>query len=144
MLIKRDSLYMEDGIFRGSATFKDGYEFTFDITREEIVRYMADIRKSRYAYEADGKTILPDRKLLTNYLNQCERIHNNEVKKLQPTKRGGAREGAGRKPKDKTAAQVVGVAIPPYLLEIIKAVYDNRSEFIVHAIKEKLRRDGLL
>ena len=142
---KIEHLFMEDGIFRGVAIFADGTEFSFDKTREEIVRYMTDIRKSRFAYEDDGKTILPDRKLLANFLKQAERIHNNEVKKAQPSKRGGFREGSGRKLKDGIATQTITVRIRIDLLEAISACYEGtRSDFIQSAIKEKLRRDGLL
>ena len=64
--------------------------------------------------------------------------------KKQPKPKGGFREGAGRKPKDQVATQLVGVKIRRDFLEIISQNYDNRSDFIQRAVKEKLRREGLI
>ena len=64
--------------------------------------------------------------------------------KKQPKPKGGFREGAGRKPKMGSVAKIVSVAIPQHLLDIINEHYDNRSDFIQKAIKEKLRRDELI
>lgn len=65
-----------------------------------------------------------------------------EIKTPKP--KGGYREGSGRKPKTETAGQVVSVNIPKHYLQLIKENFPNRSDFIQHAIREKLRREGLL
>lgn len=61
-----------------------------------------------------------------------------------PKPRGGAREGAGRKPKDQVASQQITLKLRKDYLEIINRNYPNRSDFIQHAIKEKLRRECLI
>ena len=61
-----------------------------------------------------------------------------------PKPKGGYREGAGRKPKDKTPTQLVTVNIRRDYLEIIRDNFMNRSEFFQAAVKEKLRREGLI
>ncbi len=61
-----------------------------------------------------------------------------------PKKRGGHRDGAGRKPKDQVATQHITVKIRKDFLEIISKIYENRSDFIQKAVKEKLRREGLI
>lgn len=61
-----------------------------------------------------------------------------------PKPRGGKRIGAGRKPKDGVGTQLVAVKLNKNHLRIIKANFDNVSEFISKAVKEKLRRDSLL
>lgn len=58
--------------------------------------------------------------------------------------KGGWREGAGRKPKEKVTAQNITVRVRPDYLMIIKDNYESRSDFIQSAIKEKLRREGLI
>lgn len=62
----------------------------------------------------------------------------------QPKPRGGFREGAGRKPKDKVSTQRCSICVPRDILEIIDGNYSNRSDFIQKAIKEKLRREMLI
>ena len=65
-----------------------------------------------------------------------------EVKTPKP--KGGKREGAGRKPKDKVPMQLVTVKLRRDFLEIINRNFPNRSDFIQHAVKEKLRRECLI
>lgn len=67
-----------------------------------------------------------------------------EEEQKTPKPKGGFREGAGRKPKDKVATQLVGVKLRKDFIEIINANYENRSDFIQKAVKEKLRREGLV
>lgn len=67
-----------------------------------------------------------------------------EEEKKVPKPKGGVREGAGRKPKDKVATQLITVKIRKDFLEIIKRNFPNRSDFIQHAVKEKLRRECLI
>lgn len=67
-----------------------------------------------------------------------------EEEKKQPKPKGGFREGAGRKPKDKVATQIISVGIPRDILAIINENFPNRSDFIQRAIKEKLRREMLI
>jgi hypothetical protein len=61
-----------------------------------------------------------------------------------PNPRGGHREGAGRPPKDGVGTEFVGVKLNKKHLQIIRDNYDNLSEFICKAVKEKLRREELL
>jgi hypothetical protein len=61
-----------------------------------------------------------------------------------PKPKGGRREGAGRKPKDGVGTEFVGVKLNKKHLQIIKENYDNLSEFISKAVKNQLRREGLL
>ena len=71
------------------------------------------------------------------------KINNMEEEKKEPKPKGGFREGAGRKPKDGVVMQSITVKLRKDYLEIIGKVYDNRSDFIQKAVKEKLRREGL-
>lgn len=61
-----------------------------------------------------------------------------------PKPRGGKRDGAGRPPKDGVGTEFVGVKLNKKHLQIIRDNYDNLSEFICKAVKEKLRREELL
>ena len=61
-----------------------------------------------------------------------------------PKPKGGRREGAGRKPKDGVGTEFVGVKLNKKHLQIIRDNYDNLSEFISKAVKNQLRREGLL
>ena len=67
-----------------------------------------------------------------------------ETEEKTPKPRGGKREGAGRKPKDGTNTQLVGVRVRQDLMKIIDENFVNRSEFFQKAVKEKLRREGLI
>ena len=67
-----------------------------------------------------------------------------EEQKEKLTGRGGAGRGQGRKPKDKVAAQHITLKLRKDFLEIIHENFMNRSEFIQDAVKEKLRREGLI
>lgn len=65
-----------------------------------------------------------------------------EIKAPKP--KGGKREGAGRKPKDKVTMQSTTVKIRKDFLQTINENFPNRSEFIQKAIKEKLKRECLI
>lgn len=67
-----------------------------------------------------------------------------EEQTKQPKPKGGYREGSGRKPKDQVATQPVTVKLRKDFIEIINRNFPNRSDFIQHAVKEKLRREGLI
>lgn len=67
-----------------------------------------------------------------------------EEEKKEPKPKGGKREGAGRKPKDGVGTIFVGVKLNKKHVQIIRDNYDNLSEFISKAVKEKLRREGLV
>lgn len=55
--------------------------------------------------------------------------------------RGGARAGAGRKKKDKQNESLrIGLRLSRDVYEILQR-YDNKTEFIEKAIREKYRRD---
>lgn len=59
-------------------------------------------------------------------------------------KRGGFREGAGRKPTDGIGMQHVGLRLRKDYVAIIDKNFKNRSEFINQAVREKLIRGRLL
>ena len=61
-----------------------------------------------------------------------------------PKPKGGRREGAGRKPKDGVGTEFIGVKLNKKHVQLIRDNYDNLSEFISKAVKEKLRREGLV
>ncbi len=65
-----------------------------------------------------------------------------EIKTPKP--KGGFREGSGRKAKDKVVTRLVTVNIREDFLAIIAHHFPNRSEFFQQAVKEKLRREGLV
>jgi len=67
-----------------------------------------------------------------------------EEEKKEPKPKGGKREGAGRKPKDLVPTQSVTIKLRKDFIEIINRNFPNRSDFIQHAIKEKLRRECLI
>ena len=131
-------LQIEDGIYKGMVIFADKSEHSIDITREEAISFMLEHHKPRKVYDKDGKTILGDKQLAHNYCTLLEQLE----RKRKPTPKGGKREGAGRKPKDKTVMQCVNVMIRKDFLEIIAHLTDNRSDFIQKAVKEKLKREG--
>ena len=58
--------------------------------------------------------------------------------------KGGFRPNAGRKPKDGVGAEFIGVKLNKKHVQLIKDNYKNLSEFISKAVKEKLRREGLV
>jgi hypothetical protein len=61
-----------------------------------------------------------------------------------PKPMGGARPNAGRKPKDGVGTTLIAAKLNKNHVRIIRENFDNLSEFIGKAVKEKLRRDGLL
>ena len=67
-----------------------------------------------------------------------------EEEKKEPKQKGGFREGAGRKPKDGVGTEFIGVKLNKKHVQLIKENYKNLSEFISKAVKEKLRREGLV
>lgn len=143
------TLQIEDGIIRGTYVMFDKSERTIDITREQIVQYLSDHHKPRLIYGKDGRTILPDRDLAVNYATILDREYKQSIKDAnkdpnEPPKRGGFREGSGRKPKDVVITQSVTLKLRKDFLEIITKNFPNRSDFIQRAIKEKLKRDGFI
>ena len=69
-------------------------------------------------------------------------MEEEQIKTTKP--RGGKRDGAGRKPKDGVGTEFVGVKLNKKHVQLIRDNYDNLSEFISKAVKEKLRREGLV
>ena len=69
-------------------------------------------------------------------------MEEEEVKTPKP--KGGRRAGAGRPPKDGVGTEHVGVKLNKNHVRLIRNNYDNLSEFISKAVKEKLRREGLI
>ena len=67
-----------------------------------------------------------------------------EEKEKKPKPRGGFREGAGRKPKDGVGSVLVNVRLNKDHVAIIKQVFPSMTEFISMAVKEKLKREGLI
>ena len=68
-----------------------------------------------------------------------------EEEQIKPRKpMGGKREGAGRKPKDGVGTEFVGVKLNKKHVQLIRENCDNLSEFISKAVKNQLRREGLL
>lgn len=65
-----------------------------------------------------------------------------EIKTPKP--KGGKREGAGRKPKDGVGTLSITVRLNKYHVLLIRNNFDSVSEFISKAVKEKLRREGLV
>lgn len=59
----------------------------------------------------------------------------------QKKKRGGAREGAGRK---RTSAKSIGLRVPEDVVAVLDRSGQRATDFIVQAIREKARRDGLI
>lgn len=59
-------------------------------------------------------------------------------------KRGGRREGAGRKLKDHVETAHVSMRVRKDWLEIIAGNSPDRSTWIQEAIREKLERGGLI
>jgi hypothetical protein len=134
------NLKIEDAIFKCHAIFADKTEHDINVTREEAVAYMLEHHKPRLVYDKkDGKTILDDNTLALNYVRLLE-----QKSKKTTSKKGGYREGAGRKPKDAVSTQSVHCMIRKDYLQIIARITDNRSEYIQKAVKEKLHRDGFV
>lgn len=67
-----------------------------------------------------------------------------ETEEKTPKPRGGKREGAGRKPKDGIGTQNISLKIRKDFIALIDENFANRSDFIQKAIKDKLRREGLI
>ena len=67
-----------------------------------------------------------------------------EEEKKTPKPKGGKREGAGRKNKDGAPTMMVSAKLRKDYVEMIDKIFGNRSDFIQNAVKEKLRREGLV
>lgn len=67
-----------------------------------------------------------------------------EEEKKETKPRGGFREGAGRKPKDGVGTQNVSVRINRNYLRVIRLNYDHLSTFIDKAIRNQLKREGII
>lgn len=59
-------------------------------------------------------------------------------------KKGGYRPGAGRKKKDGVGSEQVSVRLNKEYVAIIRENYPNLSDFIGKAVKDKLKRGGLI
>ena len=78
--------------FTSSVTMKDGTTHDIQVTRTDIELYLADHNKA--------KLICPDDdELFARYLHVYTYDYNKSHPKPKSSKRGGFREGAGRKPK---------------------------------------------
>ena len=64
--------------------------------------------------------------------------------KKEPKPRGGFREGAGRKPKDGVGTELVHVRLNKEHAELIRLKHGNMSHFIGLAVKNQLKREGLI
>ncbi len=62
----------------------------------------------------------------------------------KPKQKGGRREGAGRKPKGAIGSQLMSFRMNKQHMALIKEHHSSLTEFIDKAVKEKLRREGLL
>lgn len=62
----------------------------------------------------------------------------------KPKKRGGYRENGGRPSKSKAGSQLVSFRMNKEHYDIIKEYFPSLTEFVDKAIKEKLRREGLV
>ena len=58
--------------------------------------------------------------------------------------RGGAREGAGRKPLGCVGGQHITLRVRKDYLMLIDTYFKSRSQFINEAIRAKLKREGLI
>lgn len=70
-----------------------------------------------------------------------------EEEKKEPKPRGGFREGAGRKPYDGEGhpTMMVSVKLRKDFVEIIdNCSLGSRSQFIQKAVKDKLKKEGLI
>jgi hypothetical protein len=67
-----------------------------------------------------------------------------EEEQKTPKPKGGARPGAGRKPKGGVGTEHVGVRLNKEYIQIIKENYDNFSTFVDKAVKNQLIREGLI
>ena len=74
----------------------------------------------------------------------AQNLYDMEEEREKLTGRGGAGRNQGRKPKDQVATQTITVKLRKDFLDIINNYYDNRSDFIQKAVKEKLRRESLI
>lgn len=137
--------HIEDGIFSAIIIFADKSKHAVNATREEIVSFLLENRKPRMVYQDDGITWLDDKTLLSNYVTILERIEKQKAKAGKPSSgRGGFRENSGRKPKDTVASQTVTFKLRKDFLTLINENFPNRSDFIQRAVKEKLKREGLI
>ena len=58
--------------------------------------------------------------------------------------RGGYREGAGRKPKGGVGTRAVSLRVNKEHYELIVRHHNSFAEFVDRAIRERLKREGLL
>jgi len=67
-----------------------------------------------------------------------------EEEQKTPKPKGGARQGAGRKPKGGVGTDRVTVRLNKEHVKLIREYYDNLSEFVYKAVRNQLRREGLI
>lgn len=67
-----------------------------------------------------------------------------EEEKKEPKPKGGKREGAGRKPKDGVGTQLIACKLNKNHVRIIRENYENLSKFLDKAVKNQLKREGLI
>ena len=67
-----------------------------------------------------------------------------EEQKEKLTGRGGAGRNQGRKAKDQVVMQNISLKMRKDFVKLIDENFINRSDFIQNAVKEKLRREGLV
>ena len=67
-----------------------------------------------------------------------------EEENKEPKPKGGFREGAGRKPKDGVGTELVHVRLNKQHVELIRNRYENLSHFVSVAVKNQLKREGLI
>lgn len=116
----------ENKVFSKSVLMKDGTEQSIEATRNDMEAWLKEHRKAKY--------ICPDDKeLFERYAHLYEICYNKTHPKPKGT-RGGAREGAGRKPKGVTERLHYGWRVSRDVWEILQR-QDNKTDFIESAIR---------
>jgi len=125
--------FMEQQVFHLSIPMKDGTTQKFSVNRNDIEYWLTEHNLPRLI-DAD------DEKLVSNYKHAYQMEYNSEHPKPM-SKRGGARQGAGRKAKGDNGTLRVGFRCSQDVYDILQQQIDMTA-YIESAIRAYHRAYG--
>jgi hypothetical protein len=123
----------ETKVYSATITMKDGTEQVITATRNDMVDWMTENNKAKHICQDTDA-------LFARYSHYVELEYNKNHKKPKG-ERGGARPGAGRKPKGETEKLQYGWRVSRDVWNILQQ-QDNKTDFIEKAIRAYYRAYG--
>ena len=120
----------ETKVYSATITMKDGTEQVITATRNDMVDWMTENNKAKHICQDTDA-------LFARYSHYRELEYNKTHKKPKGTL-GGARPGAGRKPKGGTEKLHYGWRVSRDVWNILQQ-QDNKTDFIERAIRAYYR-----